>query len=385
MSLRRSPISTLVVAVCVGFMVYVAMYSHLDGRTKEMRRAFSSRSLMNHANANANAGNAAATTSDIISNAGVISAIDQIITSVGLTDTPQSTIKSVSEDIAQIIADYMLQKLGQTQAQTLSSSTPCYKHPMDNSTADVPIIYLVTPTYRRSEQVPELTRLAQTLLHVPAIHWIVVEDSATKSKVIAALLQRYGIPHTHLNAQMPDKYKRLRTKPRGVSNRNAALTWLRQNRNSGVLYFADDDNTYDIRLFEEMRYTKKVSMWPVGLVTKVGLSSPVVDKDGVVVDFYDGWIANRKFPVDMAGFAVSVQLLLEKKDANMPYVPGHEEDGFLKKLGITTADIEAKANHCSQILVWHTQTKANSPAKKSLAAVKRYNGTNVSLLQDLIV
>ena len=88
MSLRRSPISTLVVAVCVGFMVYVAMYSHLDGRTKEMRRAFSSRSLMNHANANANAGNAAATTSDIISNAGVISAIDQIITSVGMNIKP---------------------------------------------------------------------------------------------------------------------------------------------------------------------------------------------------------------------------------------------------------------------------------------------------------
>ena len=51
-------------------------------------------------------------------------------------------------------------------------------------------------------------------------------------------------------------------------------------------------------------------MWPVGLVTKVGLSSPVV-KNGVVVDFYDGWIANRKFPVDMAGFAVSIKLLLE--------------------------------------------------------------------------
>jgi beta-1,3-glucuronyltransferase len=60
-----------------------------------------------------------------------------------------------------------------------------------------------------------------------------------------------------------------------------------------------------------MRYTKKVSMWPVGLVTKVGLSSPVVNNKGVVIDFFDGWMANRKFPVDMAGFAVSVQLVLE--------------------------------------------------------------------------
>lgn len=61
----------------------------------------------------------------------------------------------------------------------------------------------------------------------------------------------------------------------------------------------------------QMRFTKKVSMWPVGLVTKVGLSSPVVNDKGVVVDFFDGWMANRKFPVDMAGFAVSVQLVLE--------------------------------------------------------------------------
>lgn len=52
-------------------------------------------------------------------------------------------------------------------------------------------------------------------------------------------------------------------------------------------------------------------MWPVGLVTKVGLSSPVLNDQGVVVDFFDGWIANRKFPVDMAGFAVSVQLVIE--------------------------------------------------------------------------
>ena len=51
-------------------------------------------------------------------------------------------------------------------------------------------------------------------------------------------------------------------------------------------------------------------MWPVGLITNYGVSSPVV-KNGKVVGFYDGWVANRKFPVDMAGFAVSVQLIIE--------------------------------------------------------------------------
>ena len=49
-------------------------------------------------------------------------------------------------------------------------------------------------------------------------------------------------------------------------------------------------------------------MWPVGLVTGFGLSTPVL-KNGKFVSWYDGWIGGRKFPVDMAGFAVSVQLL----------------------------------------------------------------------------
>lgn len=51
-------------------------------------------------------------------------------------------------------------------------------------------------------------------------------------------------------------------------------------------------------------------MWPVGLCTKFGLSSPVV-VNGTFMGFYDGWVAGRKFPVDMAGFAVSVQFLLQ--------------------------------------------------------------------------
>lgn len=40
---------------------------------------------------------------------------------------------------------------------------------------------------------------------------------------------------------------------------------------------------------------------------------------------------------------------MQKSDAYMPFVPGHEEDGFLKKLEITNADIEAKADHCTQV------------------------------------
>lgn len=53
---------------------------------------------------------------------------------------------------------------------------------------------------------------------------------------------------------MPAQYRN-KTKgprPRGVSNRNKGLQWVRENAYNGVLYFADDDNTYDLDLFNEV-------------------------------------------------------------------------------------------------------------------------------------
>ena len=51
---------------------------------------------------------------------------------------------------------------------------------------------------------------------------------------------------------------------------------------AGVIYFGDDDNTYDLKLFEEIRFTKKVSMFPVGLLGPQGLSSPIVKHSKVI-------------------------------------------------------------------------------------------------------
>ena len=52
---------------------------------------------------------------------------------------------------------------------------------------------------------------------------------------------------------MPAKYRASKgAKPRGVANRSLGLEWVIENSDEGVVYFADDDNTYDIRLFEEV-------------------------------------------------------------------------------------------------------------------------------------
>jgi beta-1,3-glucuronyltransferase P len=57
----------------------------------------------------------------------------------------------------------------------------------------------------------------------------------------------------HFAAQMPAKFRKNKVKPRGVSNRNRGLEWIRANASDGVLYFADDDNTYDLDIFDEVR------------------------------------------------------------------------------------------------------------------------------------
>ncbi|XP_050527025.1 galactosylgalactosylxylosylprotein 3-beta-glucuronosyltransferase P [Daktulosphaira vitifoliae] len=245
-------------------------------------------------------------------------------------------------------------------------------------------LYIITPTYRRPEQVADLTRMAQTLMLVRDIHWLVIEDAKSKSPQLNALLQSFGIKFTHLIAPMPSRYKNTRgAKPKGVANRNRALNWIRENANEGVAYFADDDNTYDVRLFNEIRDTQRVSMWPVGLCTKTGLSTPIV-RNGSLIGFYDGWIANRKFPVDMAGFAFSVNFLKKRPHAKMPYKPGYEEDGFLRSLSpFEPREIELKADNCTKILVWHTQTKKNEPSLK--VNVEKYNNTNILELKKIIV
>ncbi|XP_017075576.2 LOW QUALITY PROTEIN: galactosylgalactosylxylosylprotein 3-beta-glucuronosyltransferase S [Drosophila eugracilis] len=222
----------------------------------------------------------------------------------------------------------------------------------------LPIIYFVTPTYPRREQIPELTRLAHTLLHVPRLHWLVADDQEKCNDFLDTLLNRFGIPFTHMVSPMPIKFRNEKPAPRGVANRRAALQWLRQhNLTNGVLYFGDDDNTYDLRLFSEIRKTQRVSMFPVGLIADYGVSGPVVRR-GKVVGFLDSWVAGRRWPVDMAGFAVNLEYMAQYPYVNMPYKPGYEEDLFLRSIDLQMNLIEPRGNNCTEILVWHTQTKS---------------------------
>lgn len=47
-------------------------------------------------------------------------------------------------------------------------------------------------------QVAELTRLSQTLMLVPNLHWLVAEDAVAPTRQVLAFLDSCSVPHTYL-------------------------------------------------------------------------------------------------------------------------------------------------------------------------------------------
>lgn len=96
---------------------------------------------------------------------------------------------------------------------------------------------------------------------------------------------------------MPDMYRTYAPIPRGVANRRAAINWIRNNgKKTGVLYFGDDDNTFDLKLFSEIRYTKRVSMFPVGLIGLYAVSTPIVKQVcNLFYTIYSSTINNARY------------------------------------------------------------------------------------------
>lgn len=227
-------------------------------------------------------------------------------------------------------------------------------------------LYIVTPTYTRATQLADLTRLANTLRLVPGVHWLVSEDRNSTSLPVTQLLEASGLEYTQLAAARPPELIG-KVIGRGVFNRRAALAWIREHgSNEGVIYFADDDNSYDVRIFEEIRQTRGISVFPVGLILKYGISSPII-REGRVVGFFDAFQAGRQYAMDMAGFSVSVRLLREKPKATFPAVVSYLEEGFVRSLGVPREELEPRAEMCSRVWVWHSRTeKAHLPKREHL-------------------
>lgn len=89
------------------------------------------------------------------------------------------------------------------------------------------------------------------------------------------------------------------------------------------------------------------------------VEKPVLDTNGIVTGFNAAWRPERLFPVDMAGFAISGDLLLKFPDAKFSYnvQRGDQETEILRHV-TTVKDLQPLANQCTNVLVWHTRTEA---------------------------
>ncbi|KHJ80195.1 hypothetical protein OESDEN_20135 [Oesophagostomum dentatum] len=253
---------------------------------------------------------------------------------------------------------------------------------------NAPVIYFVTPTSFRPAQKADLTRLSYALAHVPNLYWIVVEDALTASGSIGRILKRSRLPHTHLSVKTPANMKMKHSDPswylpRGVPQRNAALAWIRtqlSRAKTGVVYFGDDDNTYDLRLFDEIRSVQVAGIWPVGIVGGLIVEKPLLAENGSVIGFNAVWKPERPFPIDMAAFAVNLTLVTANRDALFSYdvARGYQESHFLTSLGLTRSDLEPKAMNCTRVYVWHTRTEKSKLSKTDWARLSSPDKANVT-------
>ena len=124
-------------------------------------------------------------------------------------------------------------------------------------------VFVITPTYHRLTQKIDLNSMCHTLMSVPKAVWIIIEDSSKPTDLVTRLIQRCKVEIVHLVVPTSSIYKQKgkpwQNLPRGVEQRNAGLNWLREHYSSddcnGAFYFADDDNKYDLRLFEDVSVT----------------------------------------------------------------------------------------------------------------------------------
>ncbi|GMT15508.1 hypothetical protein PFISCL1PPCAC_6805, partial [Pristionchus fissidentatus] len=241
----------------------------------------------------------------------------------------------------------------------LRSPTPSLI-PTHNEAEDGPTIVVITPTHKRAERFADMTRFSQTLSHIKNLHWIVVEDANETSPVVERILQRSKLPYVYFHATTEPGMPK-----RGWTHRNRALQFIRENykdyKKGAVVYFADDDNSYDIRIFDNyIRKVKRLGVWAVGLAGSAVVEAPRVANKTIV-----GWdvvfAPGRAFATDMAGFALNVKEIIRVPTASFAQRCAKQspETCFLSQFGMKKEEAEPFGydEDPKEVLVWHTKTR----------------------------
>jgi len=103
--------------------------------------------------------------------------------------------------------------------------------------------------------------------------------------------------------------------------------------------------------FFQMEKIQRVGVWPVGLVGGLMVEKPVCDNaTNKVIGFNSAWKPNRPFPLDMAGFAINLKLLLQHDEAWFSYdvQGGYQESEILRQI-VTRDELEPLADCCMKV------------------------------------
>lgn len=102
-----------------------------------------------------------------------------------------------------------------------------------------------------------------------------------------------------------------------------------------------------------MSKIKRVGVWPVGLVGGMMVERPLCDNaTNKVIGFNAAWKPERMFPVDMAAFAINLNVILDKKDAWFSFeaLGGYQETQLLEQL-VTRDQLEPLADCCTKVFI----------------------------------
>jgi hypothetical protein len=272
-----------------------------------------------------------------------------------------------------------------------------------------PIIYFITPTVHTNTQMLDLTRLSQSLQHDKGIYWIVIEDNPYCTQRIRDILVRSGLMYAHTASQTPISFRNtaeaVNRFARGVNQRNRGLEivneltssmatlqdpqqqrqlQLRQQLPPGVVYFGDDDNAYDIRLFNGLRQLQpgRVGVFGVAFVGGGMYDRCIVNATtGLVHAILSNWHGPQKpkwrhiletfhvikyvnhtrmFDMDMGGYAFST-ILINQYQPRFSYLwlRGFLETTFVQLLNISSVhQFQPLMHNCTALYVWHVKTQA---------------------------
>jgi galactosylgalactosylxylosylprotein 3-beta-glucuronosyltransferase 3 len=239
------------------------------------------------------------------------------------------------------------------------------------------ILWIMVIEFGDADPAPKLPRCVPGR-HTSTVHAVTIEVPAEKEK---APRRRDAAANGNATESFETKTKKKKPPPhRGVAQRNAGLAFARDrdrvraaveigglfgnDRASAndalddpLVYFGDDDNEYDPRVFDEIAKIKKVGVWPVGFpfaMAPTHVEAPALDDSGKVVGFYSKFCDKRRYNVDMAGFAMRVSAAKNATFSRRSKL-GHLEDDFLRAAlgdGVTSV-FEPLADGATQVLVWH--------------------------------